>query len=228
MTNINDLLTGTWAHAVGWTLLHSLWQALLIFSIVGIGLRLMPARHSGLRYNIACGGLLLFVITASVTFFYSLEDLRPVAAARPVEYTVVMLTDQAPTLNNSIFSEFIRKVDQSMPWMLVAWASGLAIFVARFFSGLLYTSRLRASAFAINNEWSEFVEQTRKALGIPRLVALAESAAITAPVVIGYFKPIILIPVGMMTGLTTEQLETVLLHELAHIRRHDFLINIFQ
>ena len=69
---------------------------------------------------------------------------------------------------------------------------------------------------------------SRNSLNINRLISLAESSAIQAPIIIGHLKPMILIPIGMCTSLSTEQLETIFLHEITHIRRKDYLINLLQ
>jgi beta-lactamase regulating signal transducer with metallopeptidase domain len=119
-------------------------------------------------------------------------------------------------------------VQRNIPLIITVWIAGLILFTARLLSGLAYTIRLTSSSLAVENEWSEYIHRTAAALGINRVIALAQSHAINSPMVIGYFKPVILIPLGMLSGLTTEQLETIFLHELAHIKRHDYLINLIQ
>lgn len=102
------------------------------------------------------------------------------------------------------------------------------LFSLRVIGGWWYINKLRHSSIAVERPWADLVHSLSKELGIARFVMLAESTHIQAPVVIGYLKPMILIPLGMLSGLSAEQLESVILHELIHIRRSDYLINIVQ
>jgi beta-lactamase regulating signal transducer with metallopeptidase domain len=98
----------------------------------------------------------------------------------------------------------------------------------RLFGGWLKVQRLRASAIPVEEQWNERLRILARKLKVNQLVLLAESAMTEAPVVIGYFKPMILIPLGMLGGLSTEQLESIITHELIHIRRRDYLVNLLQ
>jgi bla regulator protein BlaR1 len=77
-------------------------------------------------------------------------------------------------------------------------------------------------------EWSDQLTNIADQLDIKRIIRVAESTNISAPMVIGFFKPMILFPTGLMSGLSTDQIESILIHELAHIRRHDYLVNLIQ
>jgi hypothetical protein len=96
------------------------------------------------------------------------------------------------------------------------------------FGGWLTIKRLKASAIAVDDQWNERLLYLAKKIGIREIVVLAESAITEAPVVVGYFRPMILIPIGMFSGLSTEQLESIFVHELIHIRRRDYLVNLLQ
>ena len=76
--------------------------------------------------------------------------------------------------------------------------------------------------------WQERLDRLARALRLSRPVALLESCLAEVPVVIGYVRPVILMPVGLLAGLPAGQVESILLHELAHIRRHDYLVNLLQ
>jgi beta-lactamase regulating signal transducer with metallopeptidase domain len=119
-------------------------------------------------------------------------------------------------------------VEENIPFILTAWAVGFTFFGLKFFGGLWYIRKLRHSAIPLHLQWISYIENLRSTLRISRTVKLAESPYINTPMVIGYLKPIILIPVGMISGLSTEQVETIFIHELAHIKRHDYLVNLFQ
>ncbi len=102
-------------------------------------------------------------------------------------------------------------------------------FQVRAWGGWLAVSRMRRTGVcAAPAPWRERLEHLARALRVTRPVVLLESSLTGVPVVIGHLKPVILIPVGLLTGLPSEQLETILLHELAHVLRHDYLINLLQ
>jgi bla regulator protein blaR1 len=231
MTAITDLFTGGWANTFGWTLFHSLWQSAAILLLVQISLRVIPASRSGVRYAVACGGLLLLILGSLVTFI-SLADygLAAVPGNRPIHG--VALTDKAASGETSAIATAVThiggEIQQNMPAIILLWLSGFIFFALRLAGGLLYTHRLKANARPLKNEWDDYIRHLAGRLGIGRLISLAESSAVTTPMVIGYLKPVVLIPTAMLTGLSGEQLEMIFLHELAHIRRHDYLMNVLQ
>ena len=230
MNRINTLFSNEWADALGWTLLHSLWQSLVTLLIVTAIIRFVPAVRSSIRYGILCGGLSLFTFTIVLTFLYlNVEDNTEVRSAVSV-YRIYNAEDiSARALEvPPVTSQIATIIHHNMPLILSIWVVGALLFLVRLTSGLIYSSRLTSTAVTINDGWNEYLRVAGERLGLQKLVLLAASSSINTPMVIGYFKPVILVPVGMLTGLTTEQLETIFLHELAHIKRHDYLINLVQ
>lgn len=227
---IPDLFATDWASALGWTLLHSLWQSLLILLLVVACFRAVPSLYSRVRYAIACGGFLLMMVSSTVTFFYIQNQPEAAPAITSAEGLSPLSPPDgdAPPTFERLFSGITTGIQQHMPLIMTAWLMGCVFFMLRLLSGLWYTRKLTASALPLENEWAEYARTIAQKLRIDRLITLAQSEHITAPMVVGYFKPVILIPVGMLTGLSPEQLETIFLHELAHIKRHDYLINFAQ
>jgi len=231
MNNISGFLSNDWANALGWTLMHSLWQSLVILLIVAALLRSVPLTCSGIRYAITCGGLFLFMAAVFFTFGYLMDGATSpsMPLITEVAYTkdVVGQTSGVAVIESALFS-LSSFVDRNIPLILSLWIAGIVFSAFRLSGGIYFTLRLRSTAYPLENEWGAYIKDVSRTLGINRLILLAESAAISTPMVIGYFKPMIVIPVGMLTGLTTEQLETIFMHELAHIKRHDYLINFLQ
>lgn len=230
MKTIVELAAAEWTIALGWTLLHSLWQALAILLVVHLALRIVPLAKARVRYALATGGLFLFLVLAIATFVYlyhsapsGSDSVRPFAAAQSA--VVVARADGSAVGWWAVVRAFL---EMNMPVVLIVWAAGFMLSLVRLASGLWYTSQLRASAVPVGGDWSYYIERTRASMGIRRLVTLAESAAVRAPLVIGYLKPLILVPMGVLSGLPANQIETILTHELAHIRRHDYLVNLIQ
>jgi beta-lactamase regulating signal transducer with metallopeptidase domain len=225
-----DLFRSDWANALGWSLIHSMWQSLLVLLIVLGILRLIPGTHSRMRYAVSCGGLLLIVLSSIATFLYIMAHtgapITPVGSAHP---HILGHPHSGGEFSVSRYLSFAAvTIQQNMPFIMMAWLIGFIVFAIRLFSALAYTTRLTSSALPLENHWGEYMRDLSRKLGIKKMVSLAQSHVITSPMVIGYFKPVILIPMGMISGLSTEQLETIFLHELAHIKRHDYLINLIQ
>ena len=231
MKSLLEIFTSDWTNALGWTLLHSLWQSLAILLITFTCLRLIPAMRSRLRYLVACCGFLLMIAVSVATFIF-VQHQTDGSAMSASAAQVIKGSADARGMNlitsNSMSSRIVPVIEAFMPYVVALWAMGFLFYSARLYAGLIQTQKLRRSAILLENEWGNYLVDAGKKLGIERLITLAESYHISTPMVIGYFKPAVLIPAGMLSGLSTEQLETIFLHELAHIRRNDYLINLIQ
>ena len=230
MNALREILSSGWAHALGWTLLHSIWQALIVLGLILAAMRLIPSMRSALRYSLACAGLILFLVMSAVTFMEALGDYPVAASEQSTSATLFhhAAFQERPTQEVGMLPLALSTLERNMQWVVMAWAAGFIFFALRLSLGLWYTYRLRSTAELIGGQWQEFICTSAEKLGITKFVRLAESAAIVTPMVIGFLKPLILVPAGMLAGLTPTQVETVLVHELAHIRRNDFLVNFLQ
>jgi bla regulator protein blaR1 len=231
MNLMTEFLQSPWLNTLAYTLLHSLWQGALIVIIVIALLRLTPNRWSNVRYAIASLGLLLLIGAAAGTFLV-LNAKVPLTSHVTLSQTGGFSQDNHSTLESLTMTSVIDVVSAfvhtNIPFFLILWVVGTFVFCLRVIGGLLYVGRLRREAIVIDGDWSTKLQKLSNQLGISRCVLLAASPSIAAPVVAGIIKPIILIPIGMLTSLSTEQLETIFLHELVHIKRRDFLINLIQ
>lgn len=112
--------------------------------------------------------------------------------------------------------------------LVLAWGLGVVLSSLRLLSGWLRLRRLVREAEPAPIEWQDALERLARQLGMTRPVRLLRSAAIDVPATLGWLRPVVLLPVTVLTGLSARQLEMVLAHELAHIRRHDFAVNLVQ
>jgi bla regulator protein blaR1 len=228
MNALLKFFDSNWLQTLAGTLLHSLWQGLLIIGFVAIILRFIPSTQSNLRYGVASIGLLLVILASIVTFTY---------LYLPVTGTIATNTIQIGSPNNqgitepaiAVYLAQAKSYLQSIvPVFAMVWTAGFTFFLLRIFSGLVYIDKLKGQAVPIQNEWSDYIQSLVVKLKINRAVRLAESALIQTPVVFGYLKPMILIPIGLCSALSTQQLETIFLHEMMHIRRKDYVVNLIQ
>jgi bla regulator protein blaR1 len=200
--------------AICWVLVHSLWQGVLL-ALAGGGVILCTKRSAAaVRYRLLCGLLGLFLAGLGVTFVY--------------EWTMV-----------SGSGDGIGAVGVSMSW-LGEWCSAHAVQIVgvwsiitivksiRMAAGWKYMWRMRREGVMAPALWVERMDELRRRLDIRRTVKLVESALVRVPIVIGQLRPIIYIPLGLINHLPASEMEAVLLHELAHIRRYDFAVNMVQ
>ena len=231
MNTIIEFFNSPWLHALGYTLLHSVWQAGLILVLVIMTLRFIPSRLSNTRYSIASIALLVMFLFSVGTFFYihsASETVSSTARLSIPDPSAHVINEDTLLPLDVDFSTVNSVIQANMPFFLIIWISGTLLFSLRILTGLIYIGKLRQESILVHNPWSLQVQALAQRLQIRRWVSLAESKNIQAPIIIGYLKPIILIPIGMCSSLSTEELETIFLHELMHIRRNDYLINVIQ
>jgi GWxTD domain-containing protein len=121
------------------------------------------------------------------------------------------------------------RIEVALPWLALLWLAGVAAFSLRSAAGWAAARRLRDRGVCrAPDPWPHRLRHLSARLRVAKPVALLESYLADVPVVIGYLRPVILVPAGMLAGLPAAQAEAILLHELAHIRRHDYLVNLLQ
>jgi beta-lactamase regulating signal transducer with metallopeptidase domain len=235
---------------LGWTLFHSLWQGAIIALILFlVNLFIKPAR---LRYVIACMALLLMLIVPVVTFGYLTKphlpqplplaaELEPSHVVLPASETATSLPDNSKVLASPIvtasksqtfsfdLNSWRRQLTPLLANAAILWLLGIAVLSLRLLVQCIYAERFkRKHTLPAQAQWQTLLHRVALHLNINRSVRLLESSLVDVPTVIGFLKPVILLPTSTLMGLTTEQLESILAHELAHIRRHDYLANLLQ
>ncbi|MGZ5444769.1 MAG: M56 family metallopeptidase [Thermoanaerobaculia bacterium] len=236
-----QLLTGPLAQAIGWALLHLLWQAVIVAGILAAALALMSRQSASARYVVSCGALaLVFAMFVATTIRAYDPAAEPIViatdSAATSETTRVALT-RLPVLIAESAAEGLRDravataaaARNHLPSIVAIWLTGVVLLSSRLLVSWMRAKRLiHRGAHPASREWQRVAAHLSEALGLRRAVTLLESAAVEVPSVIGSLRPIILLPASALTGMTPEQIEMVLAHEMAHIRRHDFLINLMQ
>jgi GWxTD domain-containing protein len=211
------------AGAVGWTLLHSLWEGVLISA--ALAAVLVALRSPRTRYAAACLALLAMLTGFGVTLVRVMpEAVRSQHTARTPALLVWDLAAgaDAPDSSNSGLAAVV-------PWLAPCWILGVWVFFLGQTAGWISVRRLRRRGVCSPPEcWRKDLARLSARLRISRPVVLLESCLADVPVVLGHFRPAILVPVGLLAGLPAAQIEAILLHELAHIRRCDYLVNLLQ
>jgi len=231
MEIITRLFSDNFIHAFGWTVLYSLWQATLIAILIGVLLIVGKNRTARTRYRIATFGLFAVFVSAIVTFCFLYQSPTSIRESTNLVVTFTetitgLETEQLSPITLTTFQDYF---DAHLPLIVSLWLLGAALFFLRLIGGLVYIQRLRRSKHQqLEVQWIKMVATLSKKLALNKSVALAESALVQVPLVIGHLKPIILFPIGIVNQLNPKEVEAILAHELAHIYRNDYLVNIIQ
>lgn len=238
---MNQWLPATLMKAICWTLIHSLWQGLILAALAGLLMLFTRRQTAAFRYNMLAVLFLVFMAVATGTFIVELNGPAPLAQDAPVQQAgqwvqPVLQEDLLPLgtgLRDSESVDYLGRFagyfNEHATLLVTIW---FVIFLAKALKlcgGLAYIQRVKH--YKVNppaHYWSMRVAELAAALGVGVPVRLLESGLVTVPMVAGLLKPVILVPVGLMANLPAEQVEAILLHELAHIRRRDFLVNLAQ
>lgn len=224
---MENLLHSQFIWSLCWTLIHSLWQALVIISVVFISLKLISKSNAQLRYFILSNALFIFLLSAAVTFVHLNQDALSNKIA--LEGSKLLISNSSAT--STINSE--QAISNSSNFYLLAfmlfWVCGILILSSRLVLGMLSLKRFKKNAELISDQkLIGFINEQAKQMGIFQKVRIYSSTLVHSPMTFGSLKPIILIPLSLLGNLSFQQLELILTHELMHIKRKDYLINLVQ
>lgn len=268
---MNTWLSENVVRAIGWTLVHFVWEGLVIAALLAVILRALRRSPAHWRYLAGCAAMVMMAVAPLVTFQLVMgrNSLPPVATTAevapmvPVESQVLRERSapvsgvalsfahpiESPMENEAAARKSVRlfghqletpyvvsclinkmqRLEVWMPWLVVSWLVGVGLLSCRLLVGWWQVRRLtRRACSAVGEVWEEKLAELARRLGITRPIRLLQSALVEVPTVVGWLRPVILLPASCLTGLAPNQLEAILAHELAHIRRHDYLINLLQ
>jgi beta-lactamase regulating signal transducer with metallopeptidase domain len=211
---------------LGSALLHFLWQGAALALLLSVAISF--SRQARVRYGLAVCTLALMAICPLATVAVLERATVSTSAATPV-------SDSLPasvTLSNVSVALHTAEPVTALDWLscfVWIWSSGVVILGLRTFGGWVVLQRLRRTAQeTVSPLLLESCRRLEKRIGVARLVRYAHSEIVEAPAVVGWFRPVILVPLSAMSGLSVEQIEAIVAHELAHIQRYDALVNLFQ
>lgn len=226
MSWLADWLGTAFIYALGWTLLHSLWQGALVAALLALVLAVTPRWSANARYVCAVSALGVVLVLAVLTYGrYSL--LVEEALAEAANSTAgSALTDSGPVFSWEALALWLN---HHMSQIVLLWLVGFIFFLARYCGGIFRCHRLKTRlSRAAEPGWQRRVELLARRVGVGRSVVLKLTGQVAGPCVVGHFKPAILMPAALLTRLSLEEVEAILLHELAHIRRNDYLVGLVQ
>lgn len=208
--------------ALGWTLIDFVWQGAAIGAIYGATRALLHKASAQVRLQAGHLALLALMLAPVLTFagHWSPHGAGPGAGGMGVVETF-LVTDIAG-------AAAAQAVQPGLLALVAAWAVGVCLLGARAVMQWRRLQRIRREASVASGAWRARMRVLASRLGVRTPVALLESAEMDVPVLIGWLKPAILLPVGILLRLPAEQVELLIAHELAHVRRLDYLANLLQ
>jgi len=222
MTALTHWLSPQILHALGWALLHFMWQGAALAALAAVAMA--ACRNASARYCVGVTALALMLAAPVATFF--LETSSRHAQSQSTAYAGSGVAKARQLVVGE--SQFSSSPD-AFGWLVEAWLIGVAAFSLRSAGGLLLIERERRKRFAaVPDPVLEICFTLQERLGIGRLINYCQCARLQSPAVLGWFRPIIMLPISALTGLSRDQLQSVIAHELAHIKRLDSFVNVFQ
>jgi len=230
MNSLANFLSSPVAEALGWAVLHSLWQGVLLVLLVRLLLSTGQRWSVNRRYILVYGALVFQLLVALMTFAW----LYP-AAGSSESPGLLPATDWLPHTamvhppEVDWWAPVQAFFEPSLPLIVVVWLVGIFFFLCRLASGYWFWLRLRTSnTQPVPARWQTAFTELKQRLGITGRVELRLSTVIASPMLVGQMKPLVLLPIAMVNQLTIQQVEAILAHELAHLQRYDFLLNVLQ
>ena len=238
--------------AAGWTLLHFIWQGILIVISLKIALRFLRSHSAGARYIASCAALVVMLAAPVITFSHLVRDADSFNAKDRLQTAATAANERAgagaqlndagqskllsQSASDSLLSQenasALRRIEDQLnrvaPYILLVWLAGVVLLFVRFISSWRGTCALKRGVGPSLGRWQAILDQLARRVRVSRPVRLCESALVEVPTVVGWLRPLILFPAEALTGLEPKQLRALLAHELAHIRRYDYLVNMLQ
>jgi beta-lactamase regulating signal transducer with metallopeptidase domain len=208
----SHLLDSALVETIGWALINFIWQGTLIGGATAVLLRAINPQKARMRYLVACLGLMSM----------------PIA---PVFSVVTSDAHTVELVTTASASAAIAKgvpIDRMLPVAVAIWMAGVVLLSIRLVAACIGVERLKRATREVDEVVSLRLRALGQRLGVVRTVHVFASEAVRVPTVVGWLRPVILLPVSVITALPATHLDAVLAHELAHVRRHDYLVNAVQ
>ncbi|MBC6113119.1 M56 family metallopeptidase [Pedobacter fastidiosus] len=233
-----NLLPENWLHALGATLFHSLWLGVLLALASGLVMFSTRKSTATLRYNLLTICLCLFVVSILVVFGLELQKPLQIAGQSVVnqitsvggnaKITQPVIIDVQYNMSSSLNS-LVALWNSYAYQIVLIWFFIICIKSIQLLVGLNSIHYLRNNkTYSAGAKWEAKIEILAQRLGIDQKIQIVQSGIAKMPMVVGHFKPLVLVPLGLLSGLSIEEVEAILAHELAHIKRRDYLVNVLQ
>jgi beta-lactamase regulating signal transducer with metallopeptidase domain/protocatechuate 3,4-dioxygenase beta subunit len=237
-----------WMCVTGWVVLQSLWQVFLIWIATSAIVSFLPNRWYNARYWVLMIGLIACPIQLMVTCNHAVteriysrshanaEELFSAGYGITIAPQVSSMANILPAENISPSSDPVGSmpslltawIEHALPWIGILWIFGVVLFSSRLVFGWIGFRKLRRDCRPVSKRLMEDLHRLTSRMQIRRSIEIGQSERVTVPMVVGFLRPIILLPMGISQGMTPAEIEMIVAHELAHIRRYDLWLNAAQ
>jgi TonB family protein len=213
-----------WVQTLGWTLLHFVWQGFVIGAGFAAVRALLPKTHSGARYAAGLAALALLAAWPLATFV----ALRPRGMADAGAGIAAGQVALDPVAATALESALATSIDHALPWLVLLWVIGVLAMTGRALREWRALARIAREWAESNAELDAMLAALTRRFGFVRRVRVLVSRRVDTPMLIGWLRPVVLLPTAVALGFPRQQLELILAHELGHLRRYDHLVNLAQ
>lgn len=208
---------------LGWTLLHFVWQGALIAAVAGIGMVALRNARPQARYALACTALFACLLWPALDFALRLQSVVAAPVGAAAMFSGRAAAAQAP----AALGWFYSHLQAHLHPLVFGWAACALALSLRMAVGLLWIGRVAGGA-RVSPDWQAKVGAMAVQFGITRTVRLRIVDGIASPLTAGCLRPVLLLPSSLLTGMPPELLEALIAHELGHVKRCDYLVNLVQ
>ncbi len=229
MTTWSDWISDKLLHALGWTLVHSIWQLVLVAGVLWIALKLAQKSSPSLTYGMGVGALLISFFVTAATFLYvwTRPEGVPFLSSEAGILSVSSM-NSTPSFDWEVWlAQGIFWTEQNLSLLVNFWFFGAILFLFRLIAQLTEVRKLRKNSQPFENlEIQSLTDRLVISLGIRRKIEVRTTERAHSPVTFGVWTPVILLPAALIFQLSPTHLEAVIAHELAHVKRNDYLSNL--
>lgn len=225
-----------WSTVLAMALLHFVWQGCVVVALSAFVLRLLRRHSAQMRYAFACTALFFCLLLPLLYIWQNAPVTGELSQLTMVSMGLDASDGSAPqaltsvdggtrsiwTLSRSIFAPYL-------PYFVMFWLAGVLLLIVRMILGLQWVKQqINQAAQHSDPIWQAKLEQLAQAMGIHKPLRFGLSSCLEFPVTAGWWRPIVILPASLLSGMPTELIEALLAHEVAHIKRFDYLVNLFQ
>src|SRR5690606_19294782 len=210
------------ANALGWSIIHSIWQAAIWYILYSFYLLMKPSLSASSKHNVAFGTQISIFISFVITFIYFYRIPEQVLDLRGIN---------PEDLKNLIAKGTQEgfKIQSLLPYVVVGYTLGFTIQLLMLLNSLIKLKTLKYKGLdSIPQAWKDLNLQAKRKLKVTKSVGLYLSNKISVPITLGHLKPFILFPIAYASKMELAQVEAILMHELAHVKRQDYLFNLLK
>lgn len=211
---------------LGWSLLHFVWQAAIVAAVYAPLRALLPRGNP--RYVAALLALAAMAVCPVATAWHELADAA-LTAVQPAGAAVAAMGAVAGEVSHPAQAVPVWRawLAAALPWLVMAWVAGVAVLGVRVYHQWRGLRRMLAVAERLP-EWQARAREFAARLGLRRVVPVLASVRVATPTLVGWLKPAVVLPLAVLARMPPAQIDLILAHELAHLRRLDHLANLFQ